>query len=139
MFLVCKQDFDLVLIIDKNIEDLIETNIRQRGIGNPNPIKLGRCIKELERIYGVRKGSAGQSEPKLSGGGCFISVRYCRNDWYFCRYASEKFSVPTTQSDYYEGFGIDERTACNYKKLTELVPELQDWVETGIVRGDTLQ
>lgn len=68
MFLVCKQDFDLVLIIDKNIEDLIETNIRQRGIGNPNPIKLGRCIKELERIYGVRKGSAGQSEPKLSGG-----------------------------------------------------------------------
>lgn len=34
-------------------EDLIETNIRQRGIGNPNPVKLGRCIKELERIYGI--------------------------------------------------------------------------------------
>ena len=34
------------------LEDLVETNIRQRGIGNPNPIKLGRCIKELERIYG---------------------------------------------------------------------------------------
>ena len=41
----------------KVLKDLIETNIRQRGIGNPNPIKLGRCIKELERIYGVRDGS----------------------------------------------------------------------------------
>lgn len=29
---------------------------------------MGLCIKELERIYGVRDGSAGQSEPKLSGG-----------------------------------------------------------------------
>jgi len=42
------------------IQICIETNIRQRGIGNPNPIKLGRCIKELERIYGVREGSANQ-------------------------------------------------------------------------------
>lgn len=32
------------------------TNIRQRGIGNPNPVKLGRCIKELERIYGIEHG-----------------------------------------------------------------------------------
>lgn len=37
-------------------KDLLETNIRQRGIGNPNPVKLGRCIKELERIYGVEHG-----------------------------------------------------------------------------------
>lgn len=39
---------------DKILKDLIETNIRQRGIGNPNPVKLGRCIRELERIYGIR-------------------------------------------------------------------------------------
>ena len=45
-----------------------EMSIRQRGIGNPNPVKLGRCIKELERIYGVRDGSAGQAEPKVSDG-----------------------------------------------------------------------
>ena len=32
---------------------------------------------------------------------------------------------------------IDERTARNYKKLTELVPELQDWVETGILAPTT--
>ena len=29
--------------------------------------------------------------------------------------------------------GISVDTLNNYKKLTELVPELQDWVETGIV------
>ncbi len=44
---------------DKVLKDLIETNIRQRGIGNPNPVKLGRCIKELKRIslpaYNKRK------------------------------------------------------------------------------------
>lgn len=98
---------------DKVLKDLIETNIRQRGIGNPNPIKLGRCIKELERIYGVRDGSAGQSEPKLSGG----DVLY--------------------QSDIAEMIGISVDTLQNYKKLTELVPELQDWVETGILAPTT--
>lgn len=87
----------------------IETNIRQRGIGNPNAMKLGRCIKELERIYGIRDGSAGQSEPKLSGG----DVLY--------------------QSDIAEMIGISVDTLQNYKKLTELVPELQDWIETCIL------
>lgn len=33
--------------------------------------------------------------------------------------------------------GISVDTLNNYKKLTELVPELQDWVETGIVTKDT--
>lgn len=94
------------------LKDLIETNIRQRGIGNPNPIKLGKCLKELDRILDFKSGNNQYS-------------------------ASEKFSVPTTQSDYYEGLGIDERTARNYKKLTELVPELQDWVETGILAPTT--
>ena len=90
-----------------------KTNIRQRGIGNPNPIKLGRCIKELERIYGVRDGSAGQSVPKLSGG----NVLY--------------------QSDIAEMIGISVDTLQNYKKLTELFPDLQDWVETGILAPTT--
>ena len=94
------------------LKDLIETNIRQRGIGNPNPIKLAKCLKELDRILDFKSGNNQYS-------------------------ASEKFSVPITQSDYYEGLGIDERTARNYKKLTELVPELQDWVETGILAPTT--
>lgn len=86
----------------------------QRGIGNPNPVKLGRCIKELERIYGVRDGSSNEKgnnrigEPKLS-------------------------DDQLSQSDIAEMIGISVDTLQNYKKLTELVPELQDWVETGIL------
>ena len=44
---------------DKMTKDLIETNIRQRGTIGGSDMKMGRIIKELERIYGVRSGSAG--------------------------------------------------------------------------------
>lgn len=27
----------------------------QRGVGNVNPMKMAKCIKELERIYGVQQ------------------------------------------------------------------------------------
>lgn len=94
---------------EKDVKGLIETNIRQRGIGNPNPIKLGRCIKELERIYGVREGRP-EKLPKVS---------------------------EVNQSDIAEMIGISVDTLQNYKKLTELVPELQDWVETGILAPTT--
>lgn len=40
-----------------HFQDLIESNLRQRVLGNPNPVKLGRCIKELERIYGIQHGA----------------------------------------------------------------------------------
>ena len=93
---------------------LIETNIRQRDIGNPNPVKLGRCIKELERIYGFREGRP----EKLSN----------------------NFTVnnqPTNESELAEQLGMTRQTLQNYKKLTELVPELQDWVETGILAPTT--
>lgn len=106
---------------DKILKDLIETNIRQRGIGNPNPVKLGRCIKELERIYGVRDGSSGGNgsnqytklEPKVSD------------------------EAKTPQELLADMIGISVDTLSNYKKLTELVPELQDWVETGILAPTT--
>ena len=92
-------------------KDLIATNIRQRGIGNPNPIKLGRCIKELERIYGVEHGGDRKtSNPKLSD---------------------------LNQSDIAEMIGISVDTLNNYKKLTELIPELEDLVETGILAPTT--
>lgn len=32
------------------------------GIGKPNPVKLGRCILELERIYGIKHGNNQHSE-----------------------------------------------------------------------------
>ena len=98
---------------DKVLKDLIETNIRQRGIGNPNPVKLGRCIKELERIYGIEHGGN-------------------RN------HQDENFSsCVKTQKDLSDELGIDVRTMQNYKKLTELIPELEDLVDTGILAPTT--
>lgn len=47
----------------------------------------------------------------------------------------ENFSF--TQKNLADELGIDVRTMQNYKKLTELVPELQDWVETGILAPAT--
>lgn len=106
---------------DKVLKDLIETNIRQRGVGNPNPIKLSRCIKELERIYDVREGSFGGTganqytklEPKVSD------------------------EAKTPQEKLADIIGISVDTLQNYKKLTDLIPELQDWVETGILAPTT--
>ena len=96
---------------DKVLKDLIETNIRQRGIGNPNPVKLGRCIKELERIYGIEHGGDRKtSNPKVSD---------------------------LNQSDIAEMIGISVDTLNNYKKLTELIPELEDLVDTGILAPTT--
>ena len=97
---------------DKVLKDLIETNIRQRGIGNPNPVKLGRCIKELERIYGIQNGNNQYERlPKLSEG---------------------KIS---NQSDIAEMIGISVDTLNNYKKLTELIPELEDLVAEMIAQN----
>lgn len=101
---------------DKVLKDLIETNIRQRGIGNPNPVKLGRCIKELERIYGIQNGGDRGNQYKM---------------------AEPKLSDVATQEQLANMIGISVDTLSNYKKLTELVPELQDWVETGILAPTT--
>lgn len=99
---------------DKILKDLLETNIRQRGIGNPNPIKLGRCIKELERLYGIKNGNNQYERvPKVSEG----SVN--------------------NQKDLATLLGISVDTLNNYKKLTELIPELEDLVDTGIVAPST--
>lgn len=93
--------------INAGYEKVIETNIRQRGIGNP--IKLGRCIKELEQTYGIEYGGDRKS-------------------------SSNNYNLKT-QSDIAEMIGISVDTLQNYKKLTELVPELQDWVETKIYKN----
>lgn len=103
------------------IKELLETNIRQRGIGNPNPIKLGRCIKELERIYGIRQGSYNEKGDNRIGE---LKVSTDQND-------------PKTETELAELLGITRYTLQNYKKLTELIPELEDLVLTGMVAPST--
>lgn len=98
-------------------EEQLETNIRQRGIGNPNPMKLGRCIKELERIYGIKQGGSG-----------FYGNRYTDN-----LESSNNYKTLKTQEDLAKELGITVQSINNYKKLTEMIPELEDLVDTGIL------
>lgn len=90
---------------DELLKQLIETNIRQRGLGNGNPVKLGRCLKELERIAGVREGSAGSPEPNNS--------------------------ARKTQEDLAKELGVSRDTIQNYKKLSEASPTLQEILKEG--------
>ena len=95
---------------DEVLQDLIETNIRQRGDIGGSAKKVGLRIKELERIYGVREGRP----EKLPN-----------------------YSVVKSQSDLAAEFGISVDTLQNYKTLTEMIPELEDLLDTGIVTNTT--
>jgi hypothetical protein len=66
---------------------------------------MGRIICELKRIYGIRQGSAGKSDSPLVAG--------------------------KTQSDIAEELNIDVKSYQRYKKLTTLIPELQEMVDSG--------
>lgn len=96
---------------DKVLKDLIETNIRQRGIGNPNPVKLGRCIKELEKIYGIQNGGDRKSD---------------------CKVYNLK-----SQEQLAEELGVSNKTLHNYKALADLTPEVQELIETGKLAPST--
>lgn len=95
---------------DKIIKDLLETNIRQRGDIGGSSIKLGRRIKELERIYGIKHGG---DKTKTN------NVQFA------------------TQEDLAKQLGISVRTLQNAKTLTNLPKEIQDLVENGNVSPST--
>lgn len=81
------------------------------GIGNSNPIKLARCVIELERIYGIKNGGNRKSEVDNT--------------------------QLKTQKQLAENLNIDRSQLINYKKLSNLIPELQTLVETNQLKGTT--
>lgn len=83
--------------------------IRQRGDVGGSAKKVGKRIKELERLYGIREGRP----EKLPN------------------------SSVVTQEDLAAQFGISVDTLQNYKMLSEMIPELDELVETGIVTKTT--
>lgn len=96
---------------DEILKQLIETNIRQRGVGNTNAVKLGRCIKELERIYGIKNGGDRKSE---------------------------ETKLPLkSQGELAEELDMSKVQLRKYKSLTDLIPELQDAVQSGKVTATT--
>lgn len=96
---------------DEVLQDLLETNIRQRGDVGGSAKKVGKRIKELERIYGIEHGNN--------------------------QYGDEKNSCPKTQSQLASYMGMDVRTLQNYKLLADMIPELDNLVDTGIVTKTT--
>lgn len=103
----------------KDVKDLIESNLKQRVAGNANPIKLGKCIQFLEGYYGIQHGSTHFQ------GNQHTEVNPNNSD------------SPKTQSDLAEELGISVDTLRNYKLLADMIPEIQDLVDTGIVTKTT--
>ena len=95
---------------DEMLKQLIECNIRQRGIGNVNPVKFGRCIRELERIYNIKHGGD--------------------------RASGTKFPLKS-QEDLAEELDMSTKQLRKYKSLTDLIPELQDAVQSGQITATT--
>ena len=89
------------------LENLLETNIRQRGDVGGSAKKVGLRIKELERIYGIRDGSSGKQKILDSN------------------------NLSLKQTDLAEKLGMSMQTLQNYKLLADMIPELSDLVDTG--------
>lgn len=96
---------------DSIIKDLLETNIRQRGDVGGSAKKVGLRIKELERLYEIKEGNNQYSLPNNSA---------------------------STQSDLAAKLGISVDTLQNYKLLAEMIPELEELLDTGIVTKTTV-
>lgn len=89
------------------IRDLIEINIRQRGAIDDSEIKMGRRIAFLQEYYGIEHGGNRKAKPNNS--------------------------VLKSQSDLANELGMSVDTLQNYAKLTEMIPEMQELVDTGVV------
>ncbi|MEM5244340.1 ParB/RepB/Spo0J family partition protein [Thermoanaerobacter sp. CM-CNRG TB177] len=110
------KDKDGITKEDWILKDLIETNLRQRGKGNLNDLKLARCLVELMRIYGIRRGGDRKSEVVNSS------------------YQTAKMSDSATEfSQTYlaELIGISERHLRRIARLNNLIPEIQQLIDEG--------
>lgn len=97
---------------DRILEDLICTNLMQRGVGNVNPMKMAKCIIEMERIYGIKKGGN--------------------------RYADKSdFQYKDNKTQYHlaETLGMTTANLYRYKKLLSLIPEIQSLIEDNKIKS----
>jgi len=110
------KDRDGITKEDWILKDLIETNLRQRGKGNLNDLKLAKCLVELMKIYGIKRGGDRKSELVNSS------------------YQTDKMSDSTiefSQSYLAELIGISERQLRRITKLNNLIPEIQQLIDEG--------
>lgn len=104
---------------DDVLLDLLESNIRRRGEIGGSAKKVGKRIKELERLYGIQNGSSS-----------FQGNQY--------EVVTNKSEAPKkTQEQLAAQMGISVDTLQNYKMLADMIPELDELVTTGIVTKTT--
>lgn len=82
---------------DEVLLDLLESNIRRRGEVGGSAKKVGKRIKELERLYEIEHGGSRRNN-------CVLK----------------------TQEQLAKEMDMDVRTLQNYKILADMIPEVQD-------------
>lgn len=100
---------DMIPEIDELVQiDIvnIESNLRQRVLGNTNLVKLGRCFSFLNNWYGFEHGGDRKSSEKV-----------------FNLISSDE---PKTQKEFAESYGITQQTMNNYIRMASMIPELED-------------
>lgn len=102
---------------DQILQDLIETNIRQRGKIDVSSKKEGRIFRELERIYGIQHGG--------NRGNQYTEAK------------PNNSALAKSQDNLAKSLDVSVDTMQNYKLLTEMIPELEELVDTGIVSVTT--
>lgn len=96
---------------DDILLDLLESNIRRRGDVGGSAKKMGRRIKELERLYGIEHGGD--------------------------RKSSTNNSALISQEQLAAQLGISVDTLQNYKMMSDMIPELEELLDTGVVTKTT--
>lgn len=102
---------------DDVLLDLLESNIRRRGEIGGSAKKVGKRIKELERLYGIQNGGDRGNQYKVA--------------------EPNNSALAKSQSDLATQMGISVDTLQNYKILADMIPELDELVTTGIVTKTT--
>lgn len=93
---------------DDKLQQLIAANF---GRMKNDPVKQGKLLKEYERLRGVRRGGD--------------------------RIANGNNSRLVSQEEIARELGVDTSTVRNLKRLTTLIPELQEVISTGQINATT--
>lgn len=103
---------------DEILQDLLETNIRQRGNVGGSSKKVGMRLRELDRIYGIEHGGDRTKQHKEA--------------------KRKNCALPQkTQEDLAKENGMSVRTYQNFQTLADMIPELDELETTGIVTKST--
>lgn len=98
---------------DDVLRDLIELNIKQRGVMADSETKAGRRFKELKRIYGVQHGGDRKSSAQVASLKSFEQLA--------------------------EENGISKSKMNRTIQVADSDPKLQDWNVSGKISGDTIR